>query len=271
MKRRSVLAALLGGVLLLLALAVFAILEGDLPDAVGDLTGGFVSLLRGHGVAGAGIALYLEESGVPMPVPGDVFVMYVGRVVGRTPTGWVIAWLGLLAAVLMGATNLYLISRRWGRRLAYGRVGHAMHLTPARLRRGEEWFARYGAWALIFGRHVPGLRVPITVAAGALRVRYPVFLISVMISTAAWIGIYLTIGAVVGGRLQSFLSLHRTTYYIAPAVALVVVGYFVYRFVAYRPEPEPEPEPPASPTPASDRTAGGRSEGRPADTSRAPR
>ncbi|MGH7776474.1 MAG: DedA family protein [Candidatus Dormibacterales bacterium] len=238
---RRFLAVLLGTALLVGGVAAVALLEGDLPDLVGDLASGFVGLLRGHGVAGAGVALYLEESGVPMPVPGDVFVMYVGKVAGRTPTTWLIAWLSLLAAVLLGATNLYLISRRWGRQLAYGRVGHAMHLTPARLRRGEDWFARYGAWALIFGRHVPGLRVPITVAAGALRVGYPVFVLSVTASTAAWIAIYLTVGATVGGRLQNFLSLHRTTYYIAPAVAVVLVGYFVYRFVAYRPHNESAP------------------------------
>ncbi|MGH7904630.1 MAG: DedA family protein [Candidatus Dormibacteraceae bacterium] len=245
-RSRRFLVTALVAIALLLSLGAVAVLEGDLPDAVGDLTGGFVHLLRGHGVAGAGVALYLEESGVPMPIPGDVFVMYVGQAAARHPTGWIISWLGLLAAVLLGATNLYLISRRWGRRLAVGRIGHTMHLTPQRLQKGEDWFRKYGAWALIFGRHVPGLRVPITVAAGALHVRYPVFLVSVAVSTGVWLAIYLTVGATVGGRLRGFLSLHRSTYILAPAAALLLVGYFLYRFIAYR-APERAESPPARP------------------------
>jgi hypothetical protein len=60
-------------------LVVFAILEGDLPELVRD--GAFVvgHLLRRFGVAAAFGLLYAEESGVPMPMPGDVFVMYVGH------------------------------------------------------------------------------------------------------------------------------------------------------------------------------------------------
>jgi len=42
----------------------------------------------------------------------------------------------------------------------------SLHLTPQRLERAEGWFVRWGAWALIFGRHIFGLRVPLTVAAG---------------------------------------------------------------------------------------------------------
>src|SRR5258708_4556634 len=91
--------------------------------------------------------------------------------VPRHLAAWLTAWLGLIGVVVRGATNLFFISKRYGRRLAEGRLGEVVHLNSERLARAERWFKRYGVFAIIFGRHIPGFRVPITVAAGVLRVR----------------------------------------------------------------------------------------------------
>lgn len=81
--------------------------------------------------------LHIEESGIPLPAPGDVFVVYVGAHVPRNLASWLIAWLGLVFVVVLGATNLFFISRRFGRRLAEGRFAHLVHLSPERLDRAE--------------------------------------------------------------------------------------------------------------------------------------
>ena len=60
----------------IVALLVFAILEGDLPELVQDGAVFVGHLLRQFGMVAAFALLYAEESGVPMPMPGDVFVMY---------------------------------------------------------------------------------------------------------------------------------------------------------------------------------------------------
>jgi hypothetical protein len=104
--------------------------------------------------------------------------------VPRHLASWLIAWRGLIGVVVLGATNLFFISRRFGRRLVEGRFAHLVHLSPERLQRAEKWFERCGVLAIIFGRHIPGFRVPITVAAGVLKVRYPLFAPSVAVSTA---------------------------------------------------------------------------------------
>ena len=222
------------GVLLATAvtLLVFAILEGDIPELVRDGAYFVGHLLRHFGQTAAFGLLYAEESGVPMPMPGDVFVMYVGH---HTPHGLLMllaAWLGLIAVVVLGATNLYFISRRWGRSIVEHRLAKVLHLTPARIDAAERWFGRWGVWTLVFGRHVPGLRVPLTVAAGIFRVRYRVFIASVAISTAVWAGFFMTLGAVFGGRIGHLLRLHREGYVILPA--LVVIAFCVYLLVLLR-------------------------------------
>jgi membrane-associated protein len=231
-RRLGLAGAVVTALLLLAALAVSAWLQGDLPSA-GALshTGEWARLaLTRFGAPGAIALLYIEESGVPLLAPGDVFVMYAGASVPRQPLYWLAVWLGLIAAVALGATNLYLISRHLGGRLVHSRFAGILHLTPERLARAERWFDRWGVWAIIFGRHVPGLRVPITVAAGVLRVGYPTFVICVAISTAVWAGAWLVVGITIGGRVQRFLDLHDEAIWLLPALIVLVIAVGIGRW-----------------------------------------
>ncbi len=216
-------------ILIAAAIVLSAILQGDVPDVVS--TGSHwmrVLLHRYTYLAGYGL-LYTEESGIPLPAPGDVFVMYVGAHVPRNILSWVVAWLGLIGVVVLGATNLFFISRKFGRRLAEGRFGEVVHLNPERLHRAETWFDRYGVVAIIFGRHIPGFRVPVTLAAGVLKVGYPIFAASVAVSTAIWAGVVMTIGINFGPRIEAFLRLHRETYWLWASVVAVMVLLIVRR------------------------------------------
>lgn len=114
------------------------------------------------------LVLYLEESGLPLGLPGDVCVMYVGHRAAGQPLTWLASWLGLIGCVLLGASNLYLISRRWGHRLLEGRLGRLLHLDQRRLAQGERWFARWGIWAI---RHRPAGPLPLGLGAHRGRLR----------------------------------------------------------------------------------------------------
>jgi len=215
-------------ILIAAAIVVSAILQGDLPDVVIWGRNWIRLILHRYSYLGSYGLLYTEESGIPLPAPGDVFVMYVGAHVPRNLGSWVIAWLGLIGVVVLGATNLFYISRRFGRRLAEGRFAHLVHLSPKRLERAERWFDRYGVLAIIFGRHIPGFRVPITVAAGVFRIRYSLFAASVAVSTALWAGLVMIIGINFGPRMEAFVRLHREIVLLW-AVLVVVMVFFIVR------------------------------------------
>jgi len=210
--------------LALLVAAVVVLLQGDVAADLAAAAGAPVRAARHMGAPASFLALYLEESGVPVPVSGDVFVVYLGHHFAGSLAKCVLVWLGLVLIVLAGSTNLYLVSRWWGRRLAEGRLGLLLHLTPARLAAAERWFDRWGAPAIIFGRHVFGLRVPITVAAGVLRVPYRVFAPSVAVSTAVWAAVWLWLGATFGRQLAHFLESHRWAYGLLLLGLVLAVG-----------------------------------------------
>jgi membrane protein DedA with SNARE-associated domain len=212
-----------------LCVLAVGILQGDVPDLIGDGTYWGLGQLTGRGYLTSYPLLFIEEAGVPLPAPGDVFVLYVGAHVPHSALPLAAAWLGFVLVVLAGASTLYWISRRVGRDIAHSRVGRFIHLTPERLDRAEGWFARYGPVAIIFGRHVPGLRIPITVACGVLQVSYRLFAACVAISAAIWAGFWVAIGAVFGLQAEAFLASHRWAYWVGAGVIAVVVGVYLAR------------------------------------------
>ena len=225
--------AALVGLALLVAVAVLvaALVWGDLPDAVGVGTQWVSSQLASRGYLTSYPLLYIEESGVPLLAPGDVFMLYVGAHVPHQAPTLVAAWLGFVVVVVAGATNLYLVSRRLGRRVVHSRIAAFMHITPERMEKAEAWFHRYGWVAIIFGRHVPGLRVPITAACGVLKVPYPVFAGSVAISTAVWAGFWVGLGALYGVRVEAYIRAHSEYYWIGGGALALVVGLLIARRV----------------------------------------
>jgi membrane protein DedA with SNARE-associated domain len=202
--------------------------SGELPSA--DRSIG--ELLRDDGYLAGFALIYIEESGPPLFIPGDAFLLYVGH---RLPHDFPIlfaAWLGFTVAVTLGATNLYLLSRRYGRRLLQYRLARFLELTPTRLDRAEEWFARFGPWTLVFGRHIPGFRVPLTVAAGILKLRYRVFAISVAVSSAAWAAVFLLLGVLFGDSLER--SIRSSPLVYGGGAALIIVAIVGVAFLRSR-------------------------------------
>ncbi|MGH7921299.1 MAG: DedA family protein [Candidatus Dormibacteraceae bacterium] len=216
---RWVALALLAGVCGAVAVIALGIVEGP-GDFAHDVRHVMTQAVLRLGPGASFVGLYLEESGVPLPVPGDALVLYLGHHFASSPPALIGVWCGLEVAVVAGATNLYLLARHFGRRLLEGWVGALLHLTPERLARVERWSRRWGPLAIIFGRHIFGLRPAVTVASGILRIPYPVFALSTAISTAPWAAILLWIGVHYGHRIGHFLNLHGWAYVMIPLLAV---------------------------------------------------
>ena len=221
--------ALLPFVSVALVLLAVAVLEGDLPEEFGDVTSWVGGLLQRYGAWASLGLLYVEESGVPMPVPGDLFVVYLGVLTHGSIAKWLLAWVAVVLVAVLGSTNLYLLARRFGPRLVNTRLRALLHIDERRRRRAERWFERWGVVAVIFGRHIPGFRIPITVVAGILGFPYRAFAPSVAVSTAIWSGTWLWLGARYGSSVAGFFARNHWTLVVAGAVIVLSLAIVIVR------------------------------------------
>src|ERR1700732_4615203 len=89
-----------------LVLVGVAIVEGDVPEELTHIGSLVIGLLNRFGATACLALLFLEESVTPLPVPGDFYVAFMGRLYGHSLTSLLAAWLGIIAVVVAGSSNL---------------------------------------------------------------------------------------------------------------------------------------------------------------------
>jgi membrane protein DedA with SNARE-associated domain len=194
--------------------------------------------------AGLFAVILAEEAGVPLPLPGDLFIAAMGFLAhgGRAsyaPTAAVVT-----LATVLGAGSLYLLSRHAGRPLIV-RVARRLGYTPDREARLEGWLARRGAFGVVVGRLVPGLRVVMTVLAGALRLRQSTFALGTLAAGLIWATLYFWIGWAAGAGYERVAGSGAPAVIWPTALALAAGGaaLFAWRRRAPRAPPATSPEP----------------------------
>lgn len=184
---------------------MFSIFETPRFDAYSDWIAAFVTH---YAPLSPILLLLLEESGIPLPIPGDAYIAFIGYEASRGRISYFAAFVLLLAAVLIGSSILYYISARWGKILVI-KLGDYLHIDEKRIKQVNYNFNKYGVWVIIFGRHIPGFRIPITVFSGISGVPYKTFITSTFISVVFWIAFYLSIGGNLGRHVVSLLHEHH--------------------------------------------------------------
>ena len=157
---------------------MFNILESARFDPITDWIASFVTH---QALIAPFILLLIEEAGIPLPIPGDAYVAFAGYQVSLKHIPYIEAFLLLICSVLIGSSILYYISARWGKMLVL-KLGMYLHVDEKKLLRIETSFKKYGIWVIIFGRHLPGLRIPITIFSGISGISYKTFIMNERLS-----------------------------------------------------------------------------------------
>jgi membrane protein DedA with SNARE-associated domain len=116
--------------------------------------------------------LALVAAGIGAPIPEELPVIGAGIWVASTPELGPFRWLILpvcIAGVLISDVMLYGIGRLWGP-LLLKRPWVARWVPPDKRARIEENFHHYGIKILLFIRWLPGIRSPMFITAGLMRV-----------------------------------------------------------------------------------------------------
>ncbi len=148
--------------------------------------------------------------------------------------------IGLLTTFLgiwVGDMGLYGLGSSFGRRTARSRWLQK-YLRPESLAKAEGWFARHGSLALVMSRAIPGSRLPLYVAAGALRLPFRLFAKTTAVCSAVWVCAIFAIWRFVprtSSGHQKFLPWLITALVLfAPWLLVKTVGGVFKRFRARR-------------------------------------
>ncbi len=194
----------------------------------GALTWG-LQIVNTYGPLGLFFVISVEEAGVPLGVPGNMVIVYLGYQVSQSRADPIAILASIVAATTLGASLLYAIARRGGHPFLV-RYGWRIRLNKKRLDQIESWLKRHGMGAVILARLIPSLRVPTNILSGVFDLPYRAFGPGISISAFLWGSGYLLIGYFLGSHFPFFESLIRQ--YRGGLVASVLVALAAIGIVA---------------------------------------
>jgi membrane protein DedA with SNARE-associated domain len=189
-----------------------------------------ISLMSSLGYWGIGLLMFLEN--LFPPIPSELIMPLAGFTVAQGKMNFGVAVLAGTIGTMAGTYAWYYL----GRLVNYQRLqiwmeryGKWIRVTAQDLDRVNDWFNKYGAKAVFFGRMVPGIRTLISLPAGINNMPVATFTIYSTIGTAIW-----TVALTVAGCLlgENYASIEQ---YIAPISKLVLfgliglIGYFIFK------------------------------------------
>ena len=199
--------------------------------------------LEQHGQLGAFVFLVFEEAGTPVPIPGDFIMVLVGARAAQGHLNLLEVLAVMELATVLGASFLYWISARAGRRVVY-RLGRHVGLTPARLDRAAEELNRRGALAVVLGRMTPGLRMATPIICGVFRFPFRIYLPAMALGAFLYLLFYTLLGYFFGPRVLGLLeSVELPLSLLASAALLGLLAFWTVRAGRRTGPPERCPEP----------------------------
>jgi len=174
-----------------------------------------------------------------IPIPSEL-VLIAGGLALQFPIGWLVGAAGSIVAAVLS----FYISKKGGRGLAIKLVG-AKGIEFA-----DNWFNRWGSWAVLLGRFAPFIPFDaISYGAGLTSMKLKSFLVPTVIGALPRTLFYTYLGTYFGLNFQDLISAYKTTgdipvelqgmvsqfnYVLLAAVAVIGVVFIVYTLVTRR-------------------------------------
>lgn len=185
-----------------------------------------IETIRLLGYPGVFILMTLES--VNIPIPSEVVMPFSGFLALQgTFNFWAVASAGTLGNVAGSLLSYYLAEWIVSIRNKYGFL--RVILSEKHLEKTNEWFRKYGAFSIFFGRVVPVIRTFISLPAGIGKMNVVKFTSLTILGSLIW-SVFLTyVGFFLGSNWDTIASYFRQADYVIVALVVIAVLYFVLK------------------------------------------
>jgi membrane protein DedA with SNARE-associated domain/rhodanese-related sulfurtransferase len=166
------------------------------------------------------INVFLQQLGLPLPA---VPTMLLAGSKSPNANALMILLLAAVLASLIADWIWYLAGRKYGFRVLS--LLCKLSINPGScVNQTEARFAKWGVWALVFGKFIPGFSTVAPPIAGVIGMRAGVFLLASSLGAALWAGLALLAGAILHKQITLVMdSLTGHGVRLAGLLALIVV------------------------------------------------
>ena len=177
------------------------------------------------GYAGVFALMLLEAAA--FPIPSEIVLPFAGYLVALGKLSfWPVIFFSTVAALAGSFVDYYLGLKLGPLLLVPGRIPF---VDANRLSRVNVWFNRYGGFAVVFLRLVPGARVLISFPAGAYQMKKSKFAVYTLAGCLPWNIVLVYLGWWFGSSWDYVVGLFRYINVVAYLLTIVAVVWLLFR------------------------------------------
>lgn len=180
-----------------------------------------------------GIFLLIMVENLFPPIPSEIILTFGGFMTTVSSLNVVMVIIVATLGSVVGAVLLYKVASYFGKErltkivLKHGRI---LRLKESDIERAENFFLKYGSWAVFLCRMIPLIRSLISIPAGMTKMKMSRFLVLTTAGSLLWNTVLIGLGAFLGeswNEIVVFMDNFSTIIYSIIAVIVVVsLGFF---------------------------------------------
>jgi membrane protein DedA with SNARE-associated domain/rhodanese-related sulfurtransferase len=192
------------------------------------VTQNLVWLITQYGLPIVAANVFVDQIG--LPVPAMPTLILAGAIAATSSLGLTSLFAAAVLACLVPDSFWFLVGRRYGIRVL--KTLCRVSLEPdSCVNQTQSRFERWGVNSLVIAKFVPGLAIIAPPLAGAMRIRWPRFLILSALGGAIWVGAGLAAGVLFKTQIQSVLVyLDRIGSVAGAIIATALLIYVLYKW-----------------------------------------
>jgi membrane protein DedA with SNARE-associated domain len=203
------------------------------------MSSGLIIYITKYGYYGIFILVFLQEIGVPNPIPNELVLLFSGYLsfTGILKLPFVI--LAALSADFIGTCMLHTVFYFFGAYILLHKPPW-LPIPVKSIQKLTKRLSRKGLMGIYIGRLTPFIRGYTSVISGLLQMKHRVFLPIAVITATIWSAAYATTGMLMGPFWHHFISNMENFKYIMLLMVIIIFLLFLLfscrRFVAAKVE-----------------------------------
>jgi len=177
--------------------------------------------------------VFLQEIGVPNPVPNEFVLLFSGYLSTQNVLSFPLVLLTVISADFLGTSVLFFVFYFFGEQLLT-RKPKWLPISKHSIERLSSFVSAKGLWGIYLGRLIPYLRGYVSVAAGLLKFSPKKNLLMVFFSAITWSGGYVIAGYIAGPYWQELAQKMSGIHKIAGLALVVLAVILIWRNIMKR-------------------------------------
>ena len=188
-----------------------------------------IQYINHYGYAAIFLLIFLQEIGVPNPVPNELVLAFSGYLCSTGVLSLLLVLITAVVADMLGATILYAVFY-WSGAYILSHKPRWLPLPVAKINRmSAKLSAGHGLFPVFLGRVTPFIRGYVSVIAGLLKIKPEKYLPLILITATMVSGFYVILGRILGPYLPSAESHLGTLKYIIIVIVITIVLWMIFR------------------------------------------